>query len=124
MRRQHDRAGRQIDARRQRLRADGHAQQLALEEHLHDAAILGQQPGMVHADAAQQQLPQLGAGPLRPIVLVQFLDQPGLLAVAEDLLALDLLGHGPAFVAIEAEDQGRASSALRRRPGPSLRAAR
>ena len=68
---------------------------------------LGSRPGVVHADAAQEQLPQLGAGPLRPIVLVQLLDEPGLLAVAEDLLALDLLGHGPAFVAIEAEDQGR-----------------
>ena len=104
--RQHDRAGRQIDARRQGFGADGHAQQLALEEHFHDAAILGQQSGVVDADAAQQQLPQLGAGPLRPIVLAQLLDEAGLLAVAEDLLALDLLGHGPALVAIEAEDQG------------------
>ena len=104
---QHDRAGGQIDARCQGFRADGHAQQLALEEHFHDAAILGQQPRVVNADAPQEQLPQLGAGPLRPVVLFQFLDQAGLLAVAEDLLALDLLGHGPALVAVEAKDQGR-----------------
>ena len=68
---------------------------------------LGSSPAWCTPTPRKQQLPQLGAGPLRPIVLVQFLDQPGLLAVAEDLLALDLLGHGPAFVAIEAEDQGR-----------------
>ena len=80
---------------------------MSLEKLLHDAPILGQQAGMVHAHAAQQQLPQFRPGALRPFVTLQFLGEPGLLAVAHDPLALDLLGHRPALVAIEAEDQGR-----------------
>ena len=68
----HDRAGRQVDARRKRLGADGHGEQLALEQFFDDAAVLGQHAGMMHADAAHQQLLQLRPGPLRPVVLLQF----------------------------------------------------
>ena len=62
---------------------------------------------MMHADAAVQNLLELRPGPLRPVVRFELVDQPLLLPVGEQLLALELLGDVPALVAVEAEHQGR-----------------
>ena len=124
MLRQHDGSGGQVDARRERLRAHGHGEELLLEEGLDDPPVLGQQAGMVHAHAALQDLPQLGAGPLRPVVGLQGLGQLCLLAAAEHPLSLELLGDRPALLAIEAEHQRRRFPRPLRRPRPSLRPAR
>ena len=70
-RRQHDRAGRQVDARRPASRCRrATRQQLLLEQVLDDAAVLRQQPGVVDADAAAQHLLQLRPDALRPVELV------------------------------------------------------
>ena len=66
-----DRAGRQVDARRKRLGADRHGEQLPLKEFFDHAAVLGQHAGMVYAHAAHQQLLELRPGPFRPVVAFQ-----------------------------------------------------
>ena len=101
-----DRSGRQIDARRKRLGAGGHGEQFSLKQFFDHAAILRQHAGMMHADAAHQKLLEFRSRALGPIVFFQLDGEPLLLAVAQHSLALELLGHGPAFFAIEAEDQG------------------
>jgi hypothetical protein len=103
---QDDRAGGQVDARRQRLGADGHREELPLEQLLDNAAILGQHARMVDAHAAEQQLLELRAGPFRPVVAAQLGGKLGLLAGGQHPAALELLGHAPAGLAVEAEDQG------------------
>ena len=103
---QHDASGRQVDAGRERLGAGGDGEQLPLEQLLDDPAILGQHARVVNAHAAQQEVPQLGPGPFGEVVVFQLLGQPGLLVAGQDPLALDLLGHAPALLAVEAEDQG------------------
>ena len=103
---QHHAACRQVDARRKRLGAHGDGEEFVLEEFLDDPPVLGQQAGVMDPHAAQEDLPQFRPRPLAPVVTRELFDEPGLLAFAEDLLALDLLGQRPALLAVEAEDQG------------------
>jgi len=60
---QHHAAGRQVDACRKRLRADGDGEELVLEEFFDDSPVLGEQPRMMDGHAAQQELPQFRPGP-------------------------------------------------------------
>ncbi len=62
---------------------------------------------MVHAHAAEQHLPQFGPDALRPVELVHDgVDLPALPA-PEQVEPFQLLGRGPAFVAVEAKNQRR-----------------
>ena len=73
---------------------------------------------MMHADAADEQLLELRPDAVGQVILVgrQLRVNLDLLCVAEDRQPLELLGHLPALVAVEAEHQGghpaRASSSL------------
>src|SRR5262245_23647278 len=60
---------------------------------------------MMHADAAEQNLPQLRACPLREIKSLQLAGNAALLAVGEQRFAFELLRDVPALIAIEAEEQ-------------------
>ena len=53
-RRQHDRSRGEVDPRRERFRANTDREQLLLEEVLDDPLVLGQDPRVMHADAAHQ----------------------------------------------------------------------
>jgi len=107
---QHHRPRRQVDPRRQCLGTDRHGQRLLHEQVLDDAAVLRQQAGVMHADAAPQHLHQLRPDALRPVELVHLGHDPRPLFAAEEVQPLEHLRDAPALVAIEAEDQcgGRA----------------
>ncbi len=62
---------------------------------------------MVDADAAVEHLLDLRADPLRPVELADLRVQGGLLPFLQQRQPLELLGHIPALVAIEAKNEGR-----------------
>jgi hypothetical protein len=109
---QHHRTSRQIDARRQRLGADGDRQQFLLEQILDDAAIFRQQSSVMHADAAPQHLLEFGTNSLGPIEFIHFVVEPSARAGREQIQALEHLGHAPTLIAVEAENQRRRRAVL------------
>ena len=56
--REHDGPGRQVNARRERFRADTEGEQFHLKELFDDPAVTGKDSGMVHSDSAQEELAQ------------------------------------------------------------------
>jgi len=104
----HDGPGRQVDPGRECLGTNHERHKLAQEERLNDLLVLGQYPRVMHADPSDEHLLELGADAVRQVVLVgrQLRVNLDFLCVADDRQPLEPLGHLPALVAIEAEDQG------------------
>ncbi len=67
---------------------------------------LGSRPAWCTPTPRSRTCLSFGPAPLRPVVLLELLAEPGLLAGGQHPLALELLGDAPALLAVEAEDQG------------------
>ncbi len=66
----------------------------------------------MYADSPQQNLLEFRTDALCPVVSLQLLDEPLLGVATEQMLPLQLLGHVPTLVPVEAEYQCRRSAGL------------